>query len=110
MNIPHGMSEVNGPAEEREYFEPLPHGQSRLVAIVGNEVAAHQLHHEVEAASVGGAGIEDFRNVWMIHESESLPFRLEAGGDLLAVHAGLDDFQRHLPADRLLLLGEVYDA
>ena len=42
----------------------------------------------------------------MVHERQRLPLGLEAGDHLAAVHAGLDDFQRHLAADGMLLLGD----
>ena len=40
------------------------------------------------------------------HQRQGLALRLEAGNDLAAVHAGLDDFERHLAADRVRLLGD----
>ncbi len=46
----------------------------------------------------------------MVHHGQGLAFGLEAGDDLAAVHAGLDDLERDLAADRLLLLGHVDDA
>jgi hypothetical protein len=39
----------------------------------------------------------------MIHQRQRLPLRLEAGDDLARVHAGLDDFERHLATNRMLL-------
>ena len=41
----------------------------------------------------------------MVHDRQGLAFGLEAGDDLAGVHARLDDLQRHLASDRLLLLG-----
>ena len=41
----------------------------------------------------------------MVHQRQGLPLGLEAGDDLARVHARLDDLQRDLAADRLLLLG-----
>ena len=46
----------------------------------------------------------------MVHQGQGLPLGLEAGDDLLGVHARLDDLQRDLAADRLLLLGHIDDA
>ncbi len=46
----------------------------------------------------------------MVHHRQRLPLGLEAGDDLLGVHAVLDDLQRDLPLDRLGLLGQVDDA
>src|SRR5205807_10536495 len=41
----------------------------------------------------------------MIHQRQRLPLRLKAADDLPAVHSRLEDLERHLAADRLLLLG-----
>ena len=43
----------------------------------------------------------------MVHQRQRLPLGLEAGDDLLGVHAQLDDLERDAAADRLLLLGHV---
>jgi hypothetical protein len=44
-------------------------------------------------------------DVGVIHQGQRLPLRLEAGDDLVRVHAGLEHLQGHLAAHRLLLLG-----
>ena len=46
----------------------------------------------------------------MIHDRQRLPLGLEAGHHLLGVHARLEDLQRDLATDRLLLLGHEDDA
>jgi hypothetical protein len=46
----------------------------------------------------------------MVHQRERLPLGFEPRDDLRRVHPGLDDLQRHLPADRPRLLGEPDDA
>ena len=46
----------------------------------------------------------------MVHQGQGLPFGLEAGDDLLGIHARLDDLQRHLALDRLRLLGHEHHA
>ncbi len=56
------------------------------------------------------AGVEDPGDVLVVHHRQGLALGLEAGDDLAAVHAGLDDLERDLAADRLLLLGHVDDA
>ncbi len=45
----------------------------------------------------------------MVHHRQRLTLALESGDDLLGVHAGLDDLERHAAADRFFLLGEVDD-
>ena len=49
-------------------------------------------------------------DVGMIHHRQRLPLGLETGDHLAGIHARLDDLQRHLAADRLLLLGHEHDA
>ena len=46
----------------------------------------------------------------MVHEGQRLPLGLEAGDHVARVHAGLDDLQRDLAADGLLLLGDEDEA
>ena len=46
----------------------------------------------------------------MIHHRQRLPLRLEAGDDLLGVHAQLDNLQRHAPSHRFSLLRDIHHA
>ena len=46
----------------------------------------------------------------MVHHGQRLPLGLEAGHDLLAVHARLDDLERDLALHRLRLLSHPDDA
>ena len=69
----------------------------------------HQFHDEVGPAGVGGAAVEDFGDVRMVHHGQRLPLDFEAGDDALGVHAELDDLQRDAAADGLLLFGHVDD-
>ena len=50
--------------------------------ILGDRHAMDQLHDEVRAAAVRGAGIEDLGDVGMVHHGQGLPLGLEAGDDL----------------------------
>ena len=43
----------------------------------------------------------------MVHHRQRLALGLEAGDDLLGVHAQLDDLQRHAAPHRLGLLGDI---
>ena len=45
--------------------------------------------------------------VGVVHQGQRLAFGPEAGEDLAAVHAGLDELQRDCPPHRLGLLGHV---
>ena len=91
-------------------LEPLVGGELVLVAVIGDPHAAHQFHHEVGPAGLGRAGVEDLGDVRMIHQRQRLALGLEAGDDLLGVHAQLDDLERDPAAHRFLLLGHVDDA
>ena len=92
--------------------------------LLGDLDPSHQFHDEVGAASGDRSGdipvavlwatgksplrhsrIEDLRDVRVIQRGQRLPFRLEARHDLPAVHAQLDDLERHSPLHRLALLG-----
>jgi len=44
----------------------------------------------------------------VVHQSQRLLFRLEAGNDLACVHSGLDDLDRHLAPDRFPLFGHPH--
>ena len=46
----------------------------------------------------------------MVHQRQSLPFGLETGDHVAAVHARFDDLERHLAADRLLLFGNKHQS
>src|SRR5687768_6438637 len=50
------------------------------------------------------------RNVRMVHQSEGLAFRLEAGDHLPRTHAGLEDLERDATVDWMRLLGHVDEA
>jgi hypothetical protein len=104
MGVLHGLADLD------EEPEPIGNGELGLVAVVGNRDAADQLHHEVGAARIRGAGVEDLGDVRVIHQREGLPLGLEPGDHLAGVHARLDDLQRDLAADGLGLLGHVHDA
>ena len=94
-------------ADRHEQFQPLAWGQVTVVAVFGDRHAVDQLHHEVGPAGVGGAGIEDFGDIGMVHQGQGLAFGLEAGDDLFGIHAQLDDFERDTASNRFLLLRHI---
>ncbi len=55
--------------------------------------------------SGGHPGIEHLGDVRVIHHRQRLPLLLEAHDHLFAVHARLDDLERHAPPHRLELFG-----
>src|SRR5262249_4968779 len=67
-------------------------------------------HHEIRAASLGRACIEDLRDVWMVHQRQRLPLRFEARDHLLCVHPQLDDLERDAASYWLLLFSNVHSA
>jgi hypothetical protein len=68
---------------------------------------ADQFHDEVGPASPWRAGVEHLGDVRMIHHRQRLALGLEAGDDLLGVHAQLDDLERDAADDGFGLLGHV---
>ena len=62
-----------------EQLQTLPNGELVVVAVFSNRDALYEFHHEVGAARVGGAGVEHLGDVRMIHQSQSLSFRLKPG-------------------------------
>src|SRR5688500_14373326 len=98
------MRMLNGIADRDKKIEPLPRPQTILVTKFRDSNSAHQLHHEKWTTKFGHARIENFRDIWVIHQRERVPLLLETRDHFLAVHARLDDFQRHAPPDRLHLL------
>ena len=77
------------------------------VAVVGDRHALDQLHDEERLAGRGGAAVVDAGDVRVVHQRQRLPLGVEPGQDGPRVHADLDQLQRHLPLDRLGLLGPV---
>ena len=66
-----------------------------------------QLHHEERLAGLGGAAVVDAGDVGVVHQGQRLPLGVEPGQHRARVHADLDQLERHLPLDRLGLLGPV---
>ncbi len=93
-----------------EQLQPLARRELVLIAVVGDGDAADQLHHEVRPAALGRAGVEHAGDVGMVHQGQRLPLGLEPGDHVAGVHPRLDDLERHLAADGLLLLGDKDEA
>jgi hypothetical protein len=68
------------------------------------------LHDEVRPPVGRGAGVEHPGAIAVIHQGERLALGLEAGDDLLRVHAGLDHLHRNAAAEGLGLLRQVHRA
>ncbi len=98
---------LNAVADLLEQLQTLLRGQAVAVAVLGDRHALHVLHGEVGPAALGRPGVEHLGHARMVHHRQRLPLGLEAGHDLLGVHAVLDDLERDLASHRLGLLGEV---
>src|SRR5205809_1605330 len=98
---------LDGLAYLGEYFEPVCRGNTFLVTKLSELDATHKLHDEIRPARFRRAGLEDFGDVWMVHQRQGLPLSFEAGDDLFGVHAQLDDLERDSAADGLGLLGHI---
>ena len=92
-----------------EQVEPLRGGELVLLAVVGDLDSAHQLHDEIRTPRFRRPGIENLRDVRMIHHRQRLTLGLEARDDGVGFQAQLDDLQRHPAFDRLRLLSHVND-
>ena len=88
-------------------LDALLDGKLILVAKFSDGHALNQFHDEERASGICRSSIQDAGDVGMVHQGQRLPLGLEAGHDLLGVHAQLDDLQGHPAADRLLLLGHI---
>ncbi len=101
------MGVLDSTANILKYFQPLVRRESVTVTVIGDRNPSDQLHDEVGPPRLCGATIDDPSDVRMIHQGQGVPLSVEPLDDLLGVHAGFDDLQRHLAANRLLLHGPV---
>lgn len=107
MNDAFLMSVLNGLTYRHHEFEPLPRRQSVFLTVLRDGDALHQLHDEVRNRCTAAvfrrsrpadgtySGIQHFGYVGMVHQSECLPFRFEAGDNLGGVHARFDQLERN---------------
>ena len=93
-------------ADLREELEALADRDLIRVAEVGDRLALHVLHREVEPALRGEAAVHDLRDVQVVHHRKRLALLLEARDHLLRVEPEVDDLQRHALDEGLPPLGE----
>ena len=74
-----------------EQLQPLLRGELAGVAELRDRDALDQLHDEAGRPLVGDAAVENLGDVGMIHESQSLPFGVEACQYGARVHARLGE-------------------
>ena len=98
-------------ADVEEQPQPRLDAQPVGVAVRGDRLAVHVLHHEVRQLAVGDAAVEELRDVRMAQRREDLPLGEKSPLDLPVVEAAADDFDRHAAAElAVVTLGEVDDA
>ena len=101
---------LHGVADLHEHFQPLPDGQVRLVAIPRDRDAVDQFHHEERPAKRRRPRVEHLGDAGVVHQRKRLALLRETRHHLLAVHPQADDFERDLPAHRVLLFGHPHHA
>ena len=95
------MRVLHSVADLHEEIETLFDGYPGLVAILGDGHALDVLHHEERTPLFRDSSIEHFRDVRMIHERQGLTLDFEPRQHLPAIHARLDQFDRHAPPNGL---------
>ena len=101
---------LNRLANRHEQFQAFARRQVVVVTVLRDRHAVDEFHDEVEPAGFRGPTIENACDVDMVHHRQRLPLGLEAGDDLSAVQAGLDDFEGDLALNGLGLLGHEHRA
>src|SRR5579872_2602288 len=96
---------MNGGAHALEKLEPLDDTELAGLAIVVNRLALDVLHHEVRQAVLGGAAIEQPRNVGMVQAGQYLPLVAEALDDELGVEVAPDELDGDLLTESLVGAG-----
>ena len=104
------VSVLNGFAHLLEERQPISHGQPMAIAVRRDRLTLHILHDEERPAVRRCPAVEHGSDRGVHHQREGLPFSLEAGDDVLRLHAGLDDLQGDEPLDRPSLLCEPHFA
>ncbi|HMJ91277.1 MAG TPA: hypothetical protein VK530_15760 [Candidatus Acidoferrum sp.] len=97
------MRVLDGLADLNEKLQPFLGGQRMLVAVIGNLDTANKFHDEIRTPRVSRSGIENLRDVGVIHHRQRLPLRLKTGDDTFGVHARFDDLQSDAATNRFFL-------
>src|SRR5262249_44827786 len=88
---------------------PLVQREPLGIAVTGDGHTIDHLHGKVGQARGCSSRVQDTRDVGMLHDSQGLPLAFKASDHLFAVHARLDDLERNVAADRLVLLRAVHN-
>jgi hypothetical protein len=104
MGVLHGLADLG------EQLKALVDREMLLVAVLGDWYAFHQVHHKIRPARFGGAGINDSRDIWVIHHRQRLALGFKTSYYLACIHARLNDFECDRALDRRGLFGHEYYA
>ena len=66
-------------ANEDEQLQALAQAKALAVAEIRDLLALHQLHHEIRPSGRGAAGIQNPRDVRMVHQGQRLDARWQSG-------------------------------
>ncbi len=97
------VSELHRVARSQEDGEPLVDPELMFVAVVEERRAGDMLHDQVRAAVRCGASVDQPRDVGVIEHREDLPLGAESLQDLFRAHAGLDQLDRDLFGEALVV-------
>ena len=97
-------------ADRHEQLQAGPDREPQAVAVLGDRLPAHQLHHEERLAGLGAAAVVHAGDIGVVHQGQCLPLGVEPRQHRARVHPDLDQLERHLPLDRLSLTGPVNGA
>ncbi len=98
---------LDGMADLHEDRDALIDAEGVSIAVGGDRVTGHVLHHEVGPPLLGRAGVEHPGDVGVVHHRQGLPLGLEAGDDAPGVHPELQDLEGHLALHGGDLLGKI---
>jgi hypothetical protein len=101
---------LHGAAHGPEQLQPLCDRLPLAVAVLRDGQTLDVLHDEVRPPLAGGAGIEDPRDIGVIHHRQRLPLISEAGQDLVGVHPEFYYFEGDISPNGFALRGQVHRA
>lgn len=105
VDHPFLMGVLDGLANLDKEVEAFCGGELVHVTVGVDGHAFDEFHHEEGTPGLGGASVQHFGDVGVIHQCQRLALSLEAGHDGLTVHTQLDDFECDLAPDGFGLLG-----
>jgi hypothetical protein len=91
-------------ADRHEHLESLSRRQPMLIAKLRNRHALDEFQDKEGPAIGRRPRVQNFGDVGMIHQGQSLPLRLEAGQHFLRPHTRLDELYSDQPLHRRGLL------